>query len=264
MSVPPFRFREGSSPLVVAMPHVGTHVPPDIAEGLTDLGRRVLDTDWHIDKLYGFLDAADVTTVIATHSRTVVDLNRAPENTPLYPGRFETGLLPMTTFDGEPLYQAGREPGQAETGRRLETYWRPYHGQLAAALDAVKAKHGYALLLDAHSIRAEIPMLFEGRLPDVNVGTADGASASPALTQRLAEALGAQDAFTWVVNGRFKGGWTTRNYGKPAEGVHAVQFELVQAAYMHEARPETFDPAKAEAMQGLLKTLVAEIAAFRP
>ncbi|MBC6983451.1 N-formylglutamate deformylase [Caulobacter sp. 17J80-11] len=264
MSVPPFRFREGSGPLVVAMPHVGTHVPPDIAEGLTDLGRRVLDTDWHIDKLYGFLDEADVTTVIATHSRTVVDLNRAPENTPLYPGRFETGLLPMTTFDGEPLYQADREPDQAETARRLETYWRPYHAQLSAALEATKAKHGYALLLDAHSIRAEIPMLFEGRLPDVNVGTADGASASPALTERLAGVLGAQDAFTWVVNGRFKGGWTTRNYGKPAEGVHAVQFELVQAAYMHEATPETFDPAKAEAMQGLLKTLVAEIAAFRP
>lgn len=264
MSVPPFRFRQGAGPLVVAMPHVGTHVPEDVADKLTALGRRVLDTDWHIDRLYGFLEETDASVLVATHSRTVVDLNRAPENTPLYPGRFETGLLPTTSFDGEPLYQSGREPDQAETARRLEAYWRPYHAQLQAALEAAKGKHGYALLLDAHSIRAEIPMLFEGRLPDVNVGTADGASASPELTERLAGTLSAQDAFTWVVNGRFKGGWTTRWYGKPAENVHAVQFELVQAAYMHEDAPETFDPVKAQSMQGLLKKLVAEIAAFRP
>jgi N-formylglutamate deformylase len=264
VSEAPFRFRQGGSPLVVAMPHVGTALPEEVAESLTEVGRQVLDTDWHIDRLYDFLDEFDATTLIATHSRTTVDLNRSPENEALYPGRFETGLTPTTTFEGQPLYLEGRAPDLAEVARRVARWWRPYHDQLSQALDETKARHGYALLLDAHSIRAEIPLLFEGRLPDVNVGTADGRSCAPGLAAAVAARLQAQERFTWVVDGRFKGGWTTRTYGRPADGVHAVQFELVQAAYMDEANLTAFDPAFARPMRDLLHDLVTDIAAWRP
>jgi N-formylglutamate deformylase len=262
MSQPPFRWRQGTGRLVVAMPHVGTHLPDEVAASLTELGRQVLDTDWHVDRLYGFLERTDASTVIATHSRTVADLNRSPENEALYPGRFETGLTPTTAFDGQPLYLHGRAPDAAEVARRVETWWRPYHDQLRQAVDAARTRHGFALLLDAHSIRAEIPQLFEGRLPDVNVGTADGASCDPRLTAAVVEVLAAQDRFTWVVNGRFKGGWTTRHYGKPAQGVHAIQFELAQAAYMDEADPTRFDVGRATPMMALLEDLVGAIRTF--
>lgn len=264
MSQPLFRFHEGRGPLVVAMPHVGTHLPDEVAAGLTAFGRRVLDTDWHVDRLYGFLSHTDASSVIATHSRTVADLNRSPENEALYPGRFETGLTPTTGFGGEPLYLEGREPDAEEVVQRVERWWKPYHAQLRHALDVAHAMHGYALLLDAHSIRAEIPQLFEGLLPDVNVGTADGQSCDPRLTAAIVGVLQAQDRFTWVVNGRFKGGWTTRHYGRPAEGVHAVQFELAQAAYMDEADPTVFDAERAAPMMALLEKLVTAIGAFRP
>lgn len=264
MTPPLFRCHEGTGPLVVAMPHVGTHLPEDVAEGLTELGRQVLDTDWHVDRLYRFLDQTDASSVIATHSRTVADLNRSPENEALYPGRFETGLTPTTAFDGQPLYLEGRAPDAAEIARRVERWWRPYHARLDKSLGAARARHGYALLLDAHSIRAEIPELFEGRLPDINVGTADGKSCAPELTAAIVAVLEAQDRFTWVVNGRFKGGWTTRHYGRPSEQVHAVQFELAQDAYMDEADPTRFDPERAAPMTAILRDLVAAIAAFTP
>ena len=262
MSEAVFRYREGGSPLVVAMPHVGSAIPAELHGSLTEAGRGALDTDWHVDRLYDFLDELDATTLIARQSRTAVDLNRSPENEALYPGRFETGLCPTTTFEGGPLYRDGRAPDPAEVARRVEAWWRPYHAQLEAALARVRAAHGYALLLDAHSIRAEIPMLFEGRLPDVNVGTADGKSCDPRLTARLEAVLAAQDRFTWVVNGRYKGGRSTRHYGQPAHNVHAVQFELVQAAYMDEANPRQFDPQRAKPMRDLLRELVGAIAAW--
>ena len=258
---PPFRFRQGSSPLVVAMPHIGTRLDAGLHDSLTPVGRQALDTDWHLDRLYDFLeDEFDATTLMAVHSRTAVDLNRSPENEALYPGRFETGLLPTTTFTGEPLYQSGREPDATEAARRLDRWWRPYHDRLQMALDETRARHGHAVLLDAHSIRAEIPLLFKGRLPDINVGTADGASCTPALTARLEEVLSAQDRFTWVINGRFKGGWTTRHYGRPAECVHAIQFELVQAAYMDEADPWRWDAETARPMRELLRRLLGALA----
>ena len=264
MSEAVFRFRQGGGPLVVAMPHVGAAIPAELEHSLTDVGRAALDTDWHVDRLYDFLDEVDATSLIARQSRTAVDLNRSPENEALYPGRFETGLCPTTTFEGSPLYREGHAPDAAEVARRVEAWWRPYHDQLRRALDETKARHGYALLLDAHSIRAEIPMLFEGRLPDVNVGTADGKSCDPSLTARLEEVLRAHDRFAWVVNGRFKGGWTTRHYGRPSDGVHAVQFELVQAAYMDEANPAVFDPPIAKPMRNLLRELVGAMADWRP
>ncbi len=258
-----FRFRQGSGPLVVAMPHVGTRIPPEISAGLTEPALKAVDADWHLDQLYAFLDGTDASVLMAVNSRTAIDLNRAPEDTPLYPGRFETGLCPRTTFDGAPLYLSGFEPNQAELERRLARWWRPYHDQLAKALDEARARHGFALLLDAHSIRAEVPNLFEGRLPTINVGSADGRSCAPALRQRLTDALEAQDRYSWVVDGRFKGGWTTRWYGRPAERVHAVQFEITQADYMDEL-VFAYDPDRAAPLQALLEQLVGVIRAFRP
>ncbi len=258
-----FRFKGGDGPLVVAIPHVGTRIPPEIATRLTDPALKAVDADWHLDRLYDFLEHTDASVLMAVNSRTAIDLNRAPEDTPLYPGRFETGLCPRTTFDGEPLYLPGREPDADEVKRRLDKWWRPYHAQLKKALDDARSRHGFALLLDAHSIRAEVPNLFEGRLPTINVGCADGASCAPALRQRLEDVLDAQDRYTWVVDGRFKGGWTTRWYGRPAERVHAVQFELTQADYMDE-RTFEYLSERAAPLQDLLKALVGAIRTFRP
>jgi N-formylglutamate deformylase len=259
-----YRFHQGAGPLIVAMPHVGADIPPELAERLTAVGQGALDTDWHVDRLYDFLDEVQASRLIARQSRNAVDLNRSPENEALYPGRFETGLCPTTTFEGQPLYRDGHEPDPGEVTRRVEAWWRPYHDRLREALDEARERHGYALLLDAHSIRAEIPLLFEGRLPDINVGTADGRSCDPGLTAAIEAVLAEQGHFTWVTNGRFKGGWTTRNYGRPADGVHAVQFELVQDAYMDEANPHAFDADRARPMRDLLRELVDAIAGWRP
>jgi N-formylglutamate deformylase len=259
-----YHFRQGAGPLVVAMPHVGADIPEGLADSLTETGRAALDTDWHIDRLYDFLDEVGASVLVARQSRNAVDLNRSPENEALYPGRFETGLCPSTTFEGQPLYRDGHAPDADEVARRVALWWRPYHDRLRQALNETTLHHGYALLLDAHSIRAEIPLLFDGRLPDINVGTADGASCDPALTARIEAVLADQAHFTWVTNGRFKGGWTTRNYGRPAQGVHAVQFELVQAAYMDETNPHAFDPDRARPMRDLLRELVDAMAGWRP
>lgn len=251
-----FDYREGESPLVVSMPHTGTLLPDDLAPRYNAIGRSVCDTDWHIDRLYNFLGDLDATVIAARWSRWVIDLNRDPEGGALYPGSFETGLCPTQTFAKEPIYEAGQAPDDAELARRLDTYWRPYHRQLRAALDAAKARHGYALLLDAHSIVSECPLLFEGRLPDINFGTNTGRSCGPAVIAAATEALEAHD-FTYVVDGRFKGGWITRHYGGPDEGVHALQIELAQAAYMDEAAPRDFDPVFAQPLRDALNEVLA-------
>ncbi len=230
----PYRFGAGRTPLLVSMPHVGTHLPADVARRMTEAARAVPDTDWHVDRLYDFLPGLGVATIRATHSRYVVDLNRPPDGGPLYPGASNTGLCPVTLFDDGPIYLPGEAPGADEIARRLEAYWRPYHDRLAAELAALKEQHGLALLFEAHSIRSRVPRFFEGRLPDLNLGTAGGASAAPELAARLAEVAGEAAGYTSILNGRFTGGYITRAYGRPGESVHAVQLELVQATYMDE------------------------------
>ena len=238
----PYRFKQGSLPLLVSMPHCGTYIPPEIAGRLTEVARTVPDTDWHMPQLYDFLQDLDVSVVQATHSRYVIDLNRAPDNQALYAGASNTELCPLQTFALEEIYLEGRRPDAAEVEARRATFWQPYHDRIRQELAAIKARHGFALLWDAHSIRSEVPRFFDGRLPDLNLGTADGQAAAPGLLDLLAAV--ARDAgqlgYTHAANGRFKGGYITRSHGDPAGKVHAVQLELSQITYMDEDPPFTF------------------------
>lgn len=259
--VPPFEHHPGRSPLVIAAPHVGTHLPADIAESMTAAGRKVGETDYHVHRLYDFARELDATTLWATHSRYVVDLNRDPWSRPLYPGKFETSLCPLSDFDRTPLYRDGFEPDAGEIARRRELYWEPYHAQLRAAIDSARQRHGHALLIDAHSIRPIIPALFEGRLPDLNFGMNDGQTAGPALRRVVRNWAEGQTAWSFVIDGRFKGGYTTRHYGRPDDGVHAVQIEIVQDAYLNTGAPHLYDTAAAAPLSRALRPLVEQLMA---
>jgi N-formylglutamate deformylase len=258
----PFIFHPGTRPLLISMPHVGTHVPPAIAARLTQEGREVHDTDWHLDQLYAFAKDMGASLLMATHSRYVVDLNRPPDGASLYPGQSVTGLCPVDTFDNTPLYADGKSPDDAEIAARREAVWRPYHDQLAAELARIKAQHGIAMLWDAHSIRSVLPRFFEGKLPDFNLGTADGASCDPALAQQLLGIAQAAPGHTAVLNGRFKGGHITRHYGQPAQNVHAVQLEMTQCSYMQEHMPFNYLPEVAARAQPTVRALLGAMLAF--
>jgi N-formylglutamate deformylase len=248
-----YRFRAGASPLLVSMPHTGTFVPEWLQPRLSAAARLLPDTDWHLERLYDFADEIGASVLVATHSRYVADLNRPPDNASLYPGQDTTGIVPMDTFHREPLYLPGFPPSPSEVKERIETYWQPYHQRLAQALAELKAKHGYALLWDAHSIFSELPRFFEGRLPDLNLGTAGGKSCAPGIGEALAKAV---EEYSVVLNGRFKGGYITRHYGDPANGVHAVQLELSEAAYMKEQAPYRFRDELARRLRPQLRTLL--------
>jgi N-formylglutamate deformylase len=251
-----FRFKAGRLPMLVSMPHAGLEVPDDVAAGMAPCAQARADTDWHLPQLYAFLDEMGVSTISAQWSRYLIDLNRPPENTNLYPGLDTTGLCPVDTFGRERLYQQGREPDQAEVQRRLDLYWRPYHEQLRAELDRLKAEHGAVVLWEAHSIASKVPRFFEGRLPDLNFGTAEGTSCAPGLEQAILGVARAQDRFSVALNGRFKGGHITRHYGQPANGVHAIQLEMCQCLYMNEAPPFAYRPDVAADVQPLLRDMV--------
>lgn len=259
-----WELHRGDSPLVIDVPHAGTHVPAGIAERMTDAARSVPDTDWHVEKLYAFAHDAGATLVCATHSRFVVDLNRDPAGVALYAGADNTELVPTRTFDNEPIWKPGVAPDAREVEARKREYFAPYHETLAAEVERIRARHGHAVLLDGHSIRAEVPRFFAGRLPDFNLGTADGASADAAVERLAAGVVAGDRAFTSIVNGRFKGGWITRHYGRPRSGVHALQLEMAQAAYMDEAPPYAWDPARAAPLEAVLRKLVAALSAWRP
>ncbi len=254
-----FQFTQGRTPLLVSMPHVGTRLPDDIGAHMTDIARRVPDTDWHLQRLYDFLDDLGASVLRPIHSRYVIDLNRPPDGANLYPGQDTTGLCPAETFDGEPLYADGTAPSDDVVARRLETYWRPYHEKITAELDRLKARYGIALLWEAHSIRSHVPRLFEGRLPDLNLGTAGGASCAPGLAEKLAAVANDAAGYSAVLNGRFTGGYITRHFGRPGEGVHAVQLEITQSSYMEEAYPFAFDEALARKLRPTLRRLIEAV-----
>lgn len=255
-----YELHRGTAPLLVSLPHDGTAIPDDIAPHMHDAARRVPDTDWHVATLYDFARELGASILVPRYARYVIDLNRPPDGGALYPGRSETGLCPLIAFSGEPIYREGHEPQPTEVERRRITYWQPYHQALAGELARIKSAHGRALLWEGHSIRSEVPMLFDGRLPDLNLGTADGASCAPDRLDRITRLLDAQADYTWVANGRFKGGYITRHYGRPAEGVDAIQLELAQLTYMDE-RSQRYDAVRAGRLQGLLrKMLVAALA----
>jgi len=251
-----YNFRRGPTPLLVSMPHTGTHVPEWLAPRLTRAAKALPDTDWHLEQLYNFVDELGASVLVATHSRYVVDVNRPPDNANLYPGQDTTGVVPVDTFDKAPLYLRGFEPSEAEVRSRIEQYWKPYHAKLSEELKNLKAQHGRALLWDAHSILSVVPRFFQGKLPDFNLGTADGTSCG----QGLGEALFAKVAgYTKVLNGRFKGGYITRTYGDPTTGVHAVQLELSEAVYTEEQPPFRFREHLAVKVRPVLRSLLDEM-----
>ena len=230
-----FQLHQGTASLLVSLPHDGSSLPDGFADRLTPKARRVPDTDWHVSRLYAFARELGASIIVPAYSRYVVDLNRPPDDVSLYPGQNTTGLCPTVGFDGEPVYLPNQQPAEHEIRERVDRYWRPYHDALAVELDRLRQVHGRVVLWEGHSIRSHVPFLFDGRLPVLNLGTAAGASCSPALERQLASILAAQDDYSHVVNGRFKGGYITRAYGRPADGVDAVQLELAQRAYMDES-----------------------------
>jgi N-formylglutamate deformylase len=248
-----------SMPLIVNVPHAGVYLPPWIAKTLTPAGLGVADTDWHVEKLVEFVPTMGATLMVATHSRFVVDLNRDPSGEALYPGAGNTEICPTTTFHDEPIYRPDMAPDNAAIALRVEKYWRPYHQKLAAEIARIKAAHGYCILLDAHSIVSEVPRFFPGRLPDLNLGSADGRSCAPSLAAVAFGVLSGAQGMTAVHNGRFKGGYITRHYGDPTNQVHALQLEMAQCCYMAEAAPTRYDASRAAALVLVLKSLIEQL-----
>ena len=251
----PFKFRAGRAPLLVSMPHTGTHIPEALLERMSAEAKRLPDTDWHLERLYDFVDELGASVLVATHSRYVVDLNRPPDNANLYPGQDTTPLVPLDTFHRKPLYEPGREPDASEIAERLQAHWKPYHSRLSFEIEKLKQKHGYVLLWDAHSIFSEVPRFFQGKLTDLNLGTADGRSCGAGIAEALMKRVSGYGA---VLNGRFKGGYITRTYGDPANAVHAVQLELSEATYMNESPPYAFREDLAARLRPQLRALVEE------
>lgn len=259
-----FTLHRGEAPLLVSLPHTGRRMPVELKAPLQERALLLEDTDWHLDQLYAFARELGGSVLVPHYSRYVIDLNRPPGDSPMYAGANNTGLVPTRSFAGEPLYRDGREPDQPETARRLERFWRPYHAALGAELARIRAAHGYAMLWDGHSIKSRLPWLFDGKLPDLNLGTARGTSCDASLAIALRSLLESQAGFTHVVDGRFTGGYITRQYGRPAEGVHAVQLEMCWSCYMVEAPPYTVDPARAAALIPVLRRLLETALAWRP
>lgn len=259
-----FTLQPGSAPLLISMPHVGVRIPDDQHERYLPRALAAEDTDWYLDRLYGFAAGLGASLLIPHESRYLIDLNRPPENTPMYPGVNNTELCPTRFFTGAPLYRAGREPDAAEVLRRIEQVWQPYHDALDSELARLKAAHGHAVLLDAHSIKSELPWLFEGTLPHLNLGTAEGRSCAFGLRETLMDVLRRQARFSHVTDGRFKGGYITRCYGRPADGVHAVQLEMSWRAYMDEGPPPRWDDERAAEVQPLLRELIGTLIEWGP
>lgn len=252
---------EGKSPLLISVPHAGTLIPAEIKERMQPEILFLPDTDWFVDKLYSWAPVEGVSLLTTPWSRYVIDVNRPPDDEPLY-DRPGTSLVPEKTFQGTPIYREGREPGLEEIAERKERYWQPYHESLAAELERIREHHGFAVLLDGHSIRSVLPNLFEGELPNLNLGSNDGASADRALVETAWGLLMRSD-FRAVRDARFKGGYITRHYGRPDEGVHAIQLEIAQRTYMPEFPPQ-WDRARSHELVRLLKRLVAALKAWRP
>ncbi|MBI1366363.1 MAG: N-formylglutamate deformylase [Alphaproteobacteria bacterium] len=249
---------EGGGPVILCQPHSGTFVPENVAAALNERGRALADTDWRVDRLYDGL-LPDATVIRARFHRYVIDANRPPSDVSLYPGQNTTGLCPLTDFDGEKIYVPGGEPDAADIESRRQAFHAPYHAMIETAIARTKSRHGFAIVYDCHSIRSRIPYLFGGELPVFNIGTNDGTACHPKIESAVRDICAASGE-RWVLNGRFKGGWTTRHYGNPSESVHAIQMELAQRAYMRETPPWDYEEEKAEALRKTLKRVLSAIA----
>ena len=264
MNTPIFALHQGSAPLLVSLPHTGTVIPDDLQQHYVPRALALEDTDWHLAQLYGFVLQMGASLIVPHHSRYVIDLNRPSENTPMYAGVNNTELCPTRFFTGDPLYLKGQAPDSQEIARRVATCWRPYHDALESELARLQALHGHVVLFDGHSIKSKLPWLFEGKLPDLNLGTALGASCAPQLRAALQQVLASQTRFTQVVDGRFKGGHITRSFGKPQAGRHAVQLEMCWSTYMPEQPPYGIEAARADTLAPVLHALVRTMIAWKP
>ena len=253
----------GTAPLLISLPHVGTLIPRDQQPRYTARALQVEDTDWYLDRLYDFARQMGASLLVPRYSRYLIDLNRPSENTPMYAGQNNTELCPTRHFTGEPVYRPGMAPDDAEIERRVADYWQPYHQALADELARLKQQHGHAVLFDGHSICSELPWLFEGTLPHLNLGTVGGSSCAPSLRGRLSQVLQSQSAYSQVVDGRFQGGHITRSHGRPADGLHAVQLEMCWRTYMDETPPRWNDAPAAE-VTPLLRQLVQTMIDWQP
>ncbi|PCI62424.1 MAG: N-formylglutamate deformylase [Kordiimonadales bacterium] len=258
-----FELRRGNSPLLVSFPHSGESLGP-FGPRMTAAAHQLADTDWHLPRLYSFLEELDATILVANHSRYVIDLNRDPSGVSLYPGQNVTELCPTTTFKDENIYLHGEAPSEDEIKQRLDNYWHPYHSALQSELTRLKTAHGHALLWDAHSIASEVPRFFEGRLPDFNLGNNSGMSCDNRLADALQHTASECEDFSSVLNGRFKGGFITRRYGNPTESIHAVQLELSQITYMNELFPFEYLPEVAAKVARPIRSLLEAMLAYRP
>jgi len=245
----------GTSPLLISIPHDGRVLPPEIAERMTERGRGLPDTDWHVVRLYEFAKTLGASVIAANYSRYVVDLNRSDADEALYKSRFITGLCPDQTFDGEAIYRPGKIVGADEKKDRIDKYWRPYHDRISSSLSDIRDRFGYALLWDAHSIPTKVPLLFDGELPQLNFGTNDGRSCAIEFIDAVKDEADACERHSWVLDGRFKGGYITRQYGQPANDVHAIQLELAQRCYMNEESCK-FDEELASQLQRVLSKVL--------
>ncbi|MFM0048016.1 N-formylglutamate deformylase [Caballeronia grimmiae] len=251
-----YSLERGDAPLVISIPHLGTHIPDSLRGQYTDVALTVADTDWHLDRVYAFARSLGATILGARISRYVIDLNRPSNDESLYPGQTTTSLCPTETFRGAPLYRDGCAPDAAERNRRVATYWQPYHDTLRDELKRLRTRHPNVLLWEAHSIASVLPRLFEGKLPDLNIGTQDGRTAAAPVQEAVLRAA-ASGPFTYIANGRFKGGFITRHFGAPHDGVHAVQLEMCQSTYMSEDAPFDYLPRKAGQVEAVVRGMVS-------
>jgi len=260
---PSFALFRGDAPLLISLPHVGVQLPENLRTRLTSEALALPDTDFHVEKLYAFAKSLSVSVLEARFSRYVIDLNRDPGGASLYPGKSTTELCPLTTFASEPVYRDGCAPSESEIQTRLRDVFVPYHDTLGRELARIRARHGYAILLEGHSIRSQVPRFFDGRLPDLNLGSADGQTASTNVEQ-AARAVLEGSGMSWVVNGRFKGGYITRHFGRPTDGIHALQLEMALSCYMQEDPPYPFDAARATPLMTVLTRLVKALLSVKP
>jgi N-formylglutamate deformylase len=256
------KLMRGSTPLLISIPHMGTFLPPDIKRRMTPEALKLPDTDWNVDKLYWFAVEMGASILMATHSRYVIDLNRPPDDQALYAGQVKTGLCPLETFAGEKIYKTGEEPDNIEKLNRVGAYWMPYHETLQEELARIKKEFGYAILYDAHSIKSEVPRLFDGRLPDLNLGSAKGASCAKGMDEAALKAASGS-GYSAVLNGRFVGGYITRHYGQPEKNIHALQMELAEINYMDESYPFHYDEKKAQKLQKVLKIVLDSLLTWK-
>jgi N-formylglutamate deformylase len=251
-----FEFHQGNSPILISSPHDGIQIPSELISRFTDAGKSNSDRDWLVSKLYNFIKETDISYIKAGYSRYVVDLNRSPEGEQLYPGLMETGICPLSSFSGDSIYTDGNEPDESEIQTRIDSYWWPYHNHIRSELERIKKIHGHVILWDAHSISGEVPLLFDGRLPDLNFGTANGASCQPSLIDELMKIAKENSDYSIVLNERFKGGYITRHYGDPEKNINSIQLELNQSNYLKKSEPEEIDDEKAEKLSALLQLFI--------